>query len=191
MGKFSGSDPVPTNELTFEQRLSDIRAYQRHIPEFVLLPAVRKSIQSKAMSVLRNLGPDYTTDQDIEVLSGDYEGVANSDVVFKEFYQLKQEKNEKVQGFSVRLREALNKLTLRFPDRVPAGDEDRILCDHFFYGMKAELKSSVRNLFDSPDVSLGMLLMAARRNELEEVDQKPIRIQSRAVKIGVEENISP
>ena len=41
----------------------------------------------------------------------------------REFYQLKQEKNEKVQVFSVRLREALNKLTLRFPDRVPAGDD--------------------------------------------------------------------
>ena len=28
LGKFSGSDLVPTNELTFEQWLSDIRAYQ-------------------------------------------------------------------------------------------------------------------------------------------------------------------
>ena len=28
LGKFSGSNPVPTNELTFEQWLSDIRAYQ-------------------------------------------------------------------------------------------------------------------------------------------------------------------
>ena len=84
--------------------------------------------------------------------------------LFKEFYQLKQEKNEKVQVFSVRLREALNKLTLRFPDRIQAGDKDRILCDHFFYGMKAELKSSVRHLFDFPDVSFSMLLTAARRN---------------------------
>ena len=125
--------------MTFEQWLSHIRAYQRQFPEFVLL-AVRKSIQGRAKSVLRNLGPDYTIDQAIEVLTRKYEGVANSDVVFKEFYQLKQEKNEKVQVFSVRLREALNKLTLRFPDRVPAGDEDRILCDRFFYGMKAELK---------------------------------------------------
>ena len=98
-------------------------------------------------------------------------------MVFKEFYQLKQEKNEKVQVFSVRLREALNKLTLRFPDRVPTGDEDRILCDCFFYGMKAELKISVRHLFDSRDVSFSMLLTAARRNELEEVDQKPVRVQ--------------
>ena len=177
-----GSDPVPSNELTFEQWLSDIRAYQRQFPEFVLLPAVRKSIQGRAKSVLRNLGPEYTIDQAIEVLTREYEGVANSDVVFKEFYQLKQEKNEKVQVFSVRLREALNKLTLRFPDRVPAGDEDRILCDQFFYGMKAELKGSVRHLFDSPDVSFSMLLTAARRNELEEIEQKPVRIQSKAAK---------
>ena len=28
LGKFSSSDPVPPNELTFEQWLSDIRAYQ-------------------------------------------------------------------------------------------------------------------------------------------------------------------
>ena len=151
--------------------MSDIRAYQRQFPEFVLLPVVRKSIQGRAKSVLRNLGPDYTIDQAIEVLTREYEGVANSDVVFKEFYQLKQEKNEKVQVFSVRLREALNKLTLRFPDRVPAGDDDRILCDCFFYGMKAELKGCVRHLFDSPDVSFSTLLTAARRNELEEIEQ--------------------
>ena len=192
LGKFSGSDLVPTNELTFEQWLSDIRAYQRQFPEFVLLPSVRKSIQGRAQSVLRNLGPDYTINQAIEVLTREYEEVLqNSDVVFKEFYQLKQERNEKVQVFSVRLREALNKLTLRFPDRVPAGDEDRILCDCFFYGMKAELKSSVRHLFDSPDVSFSMLLTAARRNELEEVEQKPVRIQNKAAKVGVEEKTSP
>ena len=182
---------MPSNELTFEQWLSDTRAYQRQFPEFVLLPAVRKSIQGRAKSVLRNMGPEYTIDQAIKVLTREYEGVANSDVVFKEFYQLKQEKNEKVQVFSVRLREALNKLTLRFPDRVPSGDEDRILCDRFFYGMKAELKSSVRHLFDSPDVSFSTLLTAARRNELEEIEQKPVRIQSKAAKAGVVEKVSP
>ena len=92
LGKFSGSNLVPTNKLTFEQWLSDITAYQGQFPEFVLLPAVRKSIQGRGKSVLRNLGPDYTIDQAIEVLPREYEGVANSDVVFKEFYQLKQEK---------------------------------------------------------------------------------------------------
>ena len=82
----------------------------------------------------------------------------------------------------MRLREALNKLTLRFPDRAPAVDEDRILCDCFFYGMKAELKSSVRHLFDSPDVPFSMLLTAARRNELEEIEQKPVKSSKQSCK---------
>ena len=162
LAKFSGADPVPTNKLTFEQWLSDVRAYQRQFPEFVFLPPVRKSIQGRAKSVLRNLGPEYTIDQAIQVLAWEYEGVVNSNVVCKQFYQLKQ-----------------------------AGDEDTILCDHFFYGMKAELKSSVRHLFDSPEVSFSTLLTATRRNELEELEQKPIRVQSKAAKVGKEEKGSP
>ena len=48
----------------------------------MLLPAVRKSIQGRAKSVLRNLGPDYTIDQAIAVLTREYEGVANYDMAF-------------------------------------------------------------------------------------------------------------
>ena len=84
-----------------------------------------------------------------------------------------------MQVFSVRLREALTKLTLQFPDRIPPGDEDRILCDRFFYGMRNDLKSSVRHLFDLPDVTFNLLLTAARRNELEDLDSK-IKINSKA-----------
>ena len=95
------------------------------------------------------------------MLVREYEGIASLDIVFKDFYQMQQEKSEKVQIFSVRLREALNRLITRFPDRIPPGDEDKILCDRFFYGMHPELKSSIRHLFDVPDVSFNILLTAA------------------------------
>ena len=49
----------------------------------------------------------------------------------------------------------------------------------------------VLDMFDSPDVSFSMLLTAARRNELEEVEQKPVRVQNKATKVGVEEKTSP
>ena len=103
---------------------------------------------------------------------------------------MKQEKQEKVQVYSVQLREALNRLTMRFPDRIPPGDEDKILCDCFFYGMKPELKASVWHLFDSHDVTFGRLLTAARRNELKEVDGKTTKVQS---KMGIveKEGLSP
>ena len=68
-------------------------------------------------------------DEAIATLVREYEGVASSDIVFMDFYQMQQEKSEKVQVFSVRWREALNRLVMRFPDQIPPGDEDKILCD--------------------------------------------------------------
>ena len=101
LGKFSGSDPTPAEELTFEQWYADVRAYQNDYPLVVLLPAVWKSIIRKAKSVVCSLGSQYTIDDVIKVLAKEYEGVTSSDVIFKEFYQVKQERNKKVQVFSV------------------------------------------------------------------------------------------
>ena len=69
IGTFSGSDPVPHDELTYEQWRSDVVAYQGQFPEYALLPAVFKSIQGKAKSVLWNLGPDFTIDQAVFALT--------------------------------------------------------------------------------------------------------------------------
>ena len=56
LGKFSGSDPTPADELTFEQWCTDVKAYQNDYPAVVLLPVVRKSIIGKAKSVVHSLG---------------------------------------------------------------------------------------------------------------------------------------
>ena len=79
IGKFSGTKPTPTDELNFDQWCIDVRSYQVSYPDNILLPAIRKSITQE------------------------YEGVASSDMILKDFYQLRQERNEKVQIFSIRL----------------------------------------------------------------------------------------
>ena len=168
IGKFSGTEPTPTDELNFDQWCIDIKSYQASYPDNILLPAIRKSIVGRAKSVIRHLGPSYTVDEVITVLTQEYEGVASSDVIFKDFYQLKQEKNEKVQIFSIRLRDMLTKLSLRFPDRVPKEDHDKILKDRFFYGNKSELRNSIRHLYDNDSVTFLQLLVNAHRNEEEE-----------------------
>ena len=132
IGKFSGMEPTPLDELNFNQWCIDVKYYQSSYPDNILLPAVRKSIVGKAKSVIWHLGPSYTVEEVIAVLTQEYEGVASSNVIFKDFYQLKQERNEKVQVFSIRLRDALTRLSLRFPDRVPKDDHDEILKDCLF-----------------------------------------------------------
>ena len=101
IGKFSGIEPTPADELNLDQWCMDVKSYQASYPDNILLPAIQKSIVGKAKSVIRHLGPSYTVDEVITILTQEYEGVASSDVIFKDFYQLKQERNEKVQIFSI------------------------------------------------------------------------------------------
>ena len=85
IGKFSGTEPIPSDELMFDQWCIDIKSYQASYPDSILLPAIRKSIVGKAKSVIRHLGPLYTVDEVITVLTQEYEGIASSDVIFKDF----------------------------------------------------------------------------------------------------------
>ena len=95
----------PPHLMNFDQWCIDVKSYQASYPDSILLPAIRKSIVGKAKSVIRHLGPSYTVDEVITVLTQEYEGVVSSDVIFKDFYQLKQECSKKVQVFSIQLRD--------------------------------------------------------------------------------------
>ena len=185
LGKFSGMEPVPSNKLTFDQWRVNVQSYQANVPDHILIPAIRKSIIGKAQSVIRTLGPIYTVEDVIKCLVREYEGVTSSDIVFKEFYQLKQERGEKVQVFSIRLRDALANLSSRFPDRVPRGDHEQMLRDRFFYEVKMEMRNSIQQLYDDDKVTFGELLLKARRNEDEEVLAK---VTSKALSVESEVN---
>ena len=90
IGKFSGTEPTPADELNFDQWCIDVKSYQASCPDNILLPAIRKLIIGKAKSVVRHLGPSYTVDKVIAILTQEYEEVTSSDVIFKDLYQLKQ-----------------------------------------------------------------------------------------------------
>ena len=174
LGKFSGTKPTPTDELNFDQWCIDVRSYQVSYPDNILLPAIRKSIVGRAKSVMRHLGTSCTVEEVITVLTQEYEGVASSNVIFKDFYQLRQERNEKVQIFSIWLRDMLTKLSVRFPDRVSKEDHDKILKDQFFYGIKSELQNSIRHLYNNESVTFSQLLVKAHRNEEEETTSRVV-----------------
>ena len=169
IGKFSGT---PSDELNFDQWCIDVKFYQSNYPNNILLPAIWKSLVGKAKSVIRHLGPSYTVEEVIAVLTQEYERVASSEVTFKDFYQLKQERNEKVQAFSIQLRDMLTRLSMRFPDRDPKEDHDKILKDHFFYGMRSDLRNSICHLYDDDTVTFSQLLVKACRNEEGEMTSK-------------------
>ena len=55
IGKFSGTEPTPADELNFDQWCIDVKSYQASYPDNILLPAIRKSIVGKAKLVIRHL----------------------------------------------------------------------------------------------------------------------------------------
>ena len=75
----------------------------------------------------------------------------------------------------------LTKLSIRFPDRVPKEDHDKIFKDQFFYGIKSEFRNSIRHLYDNESITFSQLLVKARRNEEEMTTSKII---SKNVTIG-------
>ena len=86
IGKFSGTEPTPADELNFDQWCIDVKSYQFNYPNNILLPAIQKSIVDKAKSIIRHLGPSYTIKGVLAVLTQEYEGVASSEIIFKDFY---------------------------------------------------------------------------------------------------------
>ena len=52
IGKFSGTEPTPSDELNFDQWCIDVKSYQSSYPDNILLPAVQKSIVGKAKSII-------------------------------------------------------------------------------------------------------------------------------------------
>ena len=63
-------------------------------------------------------------------------------------------------------------LSTRFPKRVPKEDHDKILKDHFFYGIRSDIHNSIRHLYDDETVTFSQLLVKAHRNEEEETTSK-------------------
>ena len=45
---------------------------------------------------------------------------------------------------------------------------DRTLKDRFFYGIRSELRNSIRHLYDDESITFSQLLVKAHRNEEEE-----------------------
>ena len=52
IGKFSGTEPTPSHELNFDQWCIDVKSCQSSYLNNILLPAVQKSIVSKAKSIV-------------------------------------------------------------------------------------------------------------------------------------------
>ena len=69
----------------------------------------------------------------------------------------------------------LTLLSIKFPDRVPKEDHDKILKDHFFYGIRSDICNSICHLYADETVTFSQLLVKAHRNKEDEATSKLVK----------------
>ena len=52
IGKFSGTEPTPSDELNFDQWCIDVKSYQSNYPNNIFLPAIQKSIVGNVINLI-------------------------------------------------------------------------------------------------------------------------------------------
>ena len=86
----------------------------------------------------------------------------------RDYYTLVQEENEKVPQFATKIEIKLSSIKWRFPQRFVGNIESNALRDRLFFGLKKEIRNSIRLAYNGPNISYSELLRFARETEEEE-----------------------
>ena len=77
---FSGTEPPPENETTFEQWIHDVKEAQARFPEPAVRNWILRSLRGPPADAVRNLGPEASTASILQSLEGLYGTVVPLDV---------------------------------------------------------------------------------------------------------------
>ena len=175
--KFSGIEPVPKGEGSYEQFKFQIKGYRKMYDEEAIKAEMIGSVTDNARDYLDFIGLDKELPVLMEVLETRYGKGQMTDKLQQEFYQLTQEQNEFVQQFAGRLEFKYKRLICLYPDRYNLN----ILKERLFYRMTQHLRDSMRYLYKETETRYEQLLSAAREAEAEWIESKTIKVKATSV----------
>ena len=175
--KFSGIEPVPKGEGSYEQFKFQIKGYRKTYDDEAIKAGMIGSVTDNARDYLNFVGFDKELPVLMAALETRYGKGQTKDKLQQEFYQLTQECNESVQQFSGRLEFKYKQLICLYPDRYNLN----ILKERLFYGMTQHLRDSMRYLYKESETGYEELLSAAREEEMEWVESKTIKAKVTSV----------
>ena len=159
---FSGGDPVPKEEASYAQWVFQVRGALTAYTITAVRTGMINSVRGEARELIGFIGFEAGIEEILKRLAERFSKVESIDRIQQEFYQLTQEKSEKVMQFAGRLERKFHQLREKVPERY----KDSELRDRFFYGIQQKYRSSLRYLFDS-NVDYAGLLEATRKAETE------------------------
>lgn len=164
---FSGEEPVPKGEISFETWLYRVKSIEKQYTEVALREGIIRSLTGAAADLVRYLGPEAEVDLILDELQKQYRTKTDSQTLFQEFCTINQEPKEKINNYTIRLKGALDKVRTIDPDRINARQVEVELRAQFWTGLLPKYKSELRFMYGNKTVTFGDLVEAAKIIEAE------------------------
>ena len=173
--RFSGTDPVPKTENTFEDTEVDCLIKRNEYPDYIVNQAVRNSLSGQARKVTFTLGAEATTCQIKEKLESVFGNVCSDESILQEFYTASQKAGESVTLWGIRIEEILQKAVQK-GHAVTADQKDKMLKERFWRGLSSiELQNSTSVHYHA-SISFEMLRRKVRAEEYQVANRKTIKV---------------
>ena len=175
---FSGTEPIPRDEGSYEQWKFQVRGMKSSCPEAAVRSALIASVRGEASSLVSFVGFNAPLGMILEAMEKRFGKVPTTDRLQQEFFQLQQDKGERVQHFAGRLEKTFKRLQEVFPDRY--GEIQ--LKERLFHGVNQQTRDSMRFLYTKESTTYDSLLAAIKEAESEWNESKSqLRVKSAVV----------
>ena len=160
---FSGTEPVPREEGNYRQWKFQVRGMRSSCPEYAVRSALITSVRGEASSLVSVVGFNAPLGMILEAMEKRFGKVPTTDRLQQEFFQLQQDKGERVQHFASRSERTFKKLQEAFPDRYG----DLQLKERLFHGVNQQTRDSMQFLYTKESTTYDNLLAAIKEAEME------------------------
>ena len=175
---FSGSEPTPRDEGTYEQWKFQVKGMRSSCPESMVRSALITLVRGEASELVGFVGFNSPLLIILEAIDKRFGKKSTVDRLQQEFFQLQQDKGERIQHFASQLERAFKKLQEVFPQRY--GQEQ--LKEWLFHGINQQMRDSMRFLNTKETTTYDTLLVAIIEAEIEWLESKnQIRMKSAMV----------
>ena len=113
---FSGCEPTPHDEGTYDQWKFQVKGMRSSCSETAVRSTLVTSVRGEASELVGFVGFNAPLSVILEVIDKRFGKKSAADRLQQEFFQLQQEKGERIQHFASRLERAFRKLQEAFPN---------------------------------------------------------------------------
>ena len=165
---FSGSEPTPREEGTYDQWKFQVNGMRSSCTESAVRSALITSVRGEASELIGFVGFGTPMGAILEAMDKRFGKRSTTNRLQQEFFQLQQEKGERIQHFASRLERSFRKLQEAFPERY----KEEQLKERLFHGVNQQTRDSMRFLYTKATTTYESLLAAIKEAEIEWMESK-------------------